>query len=101
MENRRRAFRRWKQHVKFLRRLKMWIKPGATRYIERDEFGYPLIKSRAGVIKEALQGKCYTFLRTTSCPCNCWMCSGEYKYKRPSKSELNKHIWDEIDWEIL
>jgi hypothetical protein len=78
----------------------MWIKPGATRYIDRDEFGYPLIKSRVDVIKEALQGKCYTFLRTTSCPCNCSMCSYP-KYERPSKGKLNKQIWDEIDWEIL
>lgn len=100
MENHRRAFRRWKQRVKFLKRLKNWIKPGITRYYGRDEYGYPIYKHRDNEIQEALKGECYTFLRTTGRPCNCWMCTYE-KYERPSKGELDKQIWDDIDWENL
>lgn len=96
MENHKRAFRRWKQHVNFLRRLNDWIKPGHTLYLSEpgtdNRFFY---RSKADTIKMALKGKCYTFLKTTGRPCNCNMCTYE-KYERPLKSNLNKQIWRDI-----
>lgn len=95
MKETKRAHRRWKKHVKFIKRLKTWIKPGMTRYFGRDEFGYPIEKQREDIIQEALKGTCYRFLRTTGNPCNCDGCT-YLKYERPLKSKINRQIWDDI-----
>lgn len=92
MKDYKRAYRRYMKHVKFIKRLKLWIKPGMTRYFGRDEFGYPIEKQREDIIQEALKGTCYRFLRTTSRPCNCYDCSTYEKYKREQSQYINKRI---------
>ena len=69
MKNYSRAYNRQKQHTKFVRRVKNWLKrdPNQTEHI-----------------KEALKGESMIFLRTTARPCNCAGCT--YKqYKRTPK----------------
>lgn len=84
MENHKRAFRRWKKYVKFVKRIQIWIQ-GTYVYNPglREEWK-----------REILEGKTHTFLRTTSSPCNCEMCTCE-KYERPLKNELKKQIWQD------
>jgi Ribonuclease G/E len=97
MENHKRAFRRWKQHVKFLRRLKNWIKPGGRQYYSGKMTDFKLITiTREELIEKALKGECFNCFRTTGRPCNCDMCT-YLKYERPSKGELNKQIWRDIE----
>jgi len=98
MKDYKRAYRRYMKHVKFIGRLKKWIKPGMTKYIN------PLgnnprfeLKGRPEIIKSALKGECYTFLRTTARPCNCYDCSTYEKYKRPLKSIIKKDILSQIE----
>lgn len=81
--------------VKFLRRLKVWIKPNDTRYYDPQTYRI-YFRSRAEVIEAALRGECYTFLRTTGRPCNCYMCSEYEKYVRESKQKIDKQIWQQI-----
>lgn len=92
MKNYKRAYRRYKQHIKFISRLKKWIKPGVTRYHNSNGIEY---RNRTEVIEMALQGECYTFLRTTSNPCNCEGCT-YLKYKRPLKGTIQKEIFKQI-----
>jgi hypothetical protein len=97
MKNMKRAYRRHKKHVKFLKRLKQWIKPGEGKYIapEGNERRWMIIP-RTEVIKEAMAGSCYTFLRTTGRPCNCSMCQ-EDKYKRKPRFKWQKEIEKQIE----
>ena len=78
MKNYKRAERRHKKKVKFLKRLKKWF--------------YNIVDNESRREDEhlAMQGKGYTFLRTTSCPCNCYMCSEYNKYKREPKNKVIK-----------
>jgi len=81
MKNYRRAYRRHKKHVKFIKRLKDWIKQGYCLYIKDSK----IIATTGQEIREqAIKGECYTFLRTTGRPCNCASCT-YYKYKREQK----------------
>ena len=70
MKNYNRAYNRQMKHTKFIKRVKIWFaNPG------RDKEYW---------LNETLKGNHYTFLRTTSRPCNCYMCTYE-KYKRTLK----------------
>lgn len=82
MKDNKRALRRWKKHVKFKKRIKVWLSNwnNFDRRIEEQK---------------AINGEGWTFLRTTSRPCNCWMCQYE-KYERIPKSKIDKEIWDDI-----
>ena len=80
--------------VKFLRRLKNWIKPGNTLYYDSKAYRI-YYKNRIEVIESALRGECYTYLRTTGRPCNCAGCTYE-KYKREARQHVDKQIWKEI-----
>ena len=95
MKNYKRAYRRHKKHVKFLRRLKNWIKPGERLYFD-SKTKRVVEKSREDIIESALRGECYTWLRTTGRPCNCYMCSTYEKYTRDKKQDINKDIWNQI-----
>ena len=55
MKNMSRAYNRHKQHVKFIRRVKNWLKG----------------QSIGENLDDALAGKSFIFLRTTGRPCNC------------------------------
>lgn len=93
MKNYKRAYRRYKKYVKFKKRLDVWIKPNTDLFINKGVLVY---KRKVDIIKEALKGECYTFLRTTSRPCNCYMCSTYEKYKRTPKSVIQKEIFKQI-----
>lgn len=97
MKNYKRAYRRYKKHVKFISRLKKWIKPGVSIYFSpKDSPDCLTYRVRSEIISEALKGECYTFLRTTARPCNCYDCSTYEKYKRPLKSVIQKEIFKQI-----
>ena len=81
MKNYSRAYNRHKQNTKFISRVKKWF---------ASHWG-----NDAKEIKKALTGEGYTFLRTTSRPCNCYGCSGYYKYKRTSKHKVMKEAFKE------
>ncbi len=80
-KNYNRAYNRHKQHVKFVRRVKNWF---------ASHWG-----NEADEIEKALTGKGYTFLRTTGRPCNCYGCSGYYKYKRTPKHKIIRDAFKE------
>lgn len=92
MKNYKRAERRHKKYVKFIGRLKNWIKPGESLFIDNKRI---VSKSREDVIQEALKGNCYIFLRTTGRPCSCYSCS-YYKYKREQRQYIKKQIDKEL-----
>ena len=99
MENHRRAFRRWKQECKFERRIRIWVPSGRSQYFMSQD--HRLVEVSCEEMREEIRkGEQCSFLRTTLRPCNCSMCT-YYKYERPSKGELDKQIWDDIDWENL
>ncbi len=75
MKNYSRAYNWHKQHVKFIKRVNNWFASYHPKY--------KLWK------QDALTGKAYTFLKTTSRPCNCEMCT-YLKYKRPQKHKILK-----------
>lgn len=82
-----RAYRRYKKQVKFKKRIKNWTKGMYTWNPQKKEEW----------IKEILEGKSHTFLRTTGNPCNCWMCSVENKYIRPKKQDVQKDIDEQLE----
>lgn len=84
MKNYKRAYRRYKQYVKFKRRLDNWFK-GCR---------YPAYKDE--VYQQALKGQACTWLRTTGNPCNCSMCQ-YYKYERLPKQKIMKEVWKAIE----
>lgn len=73
MKNYSRAYNRQQKELKFKKRVKNWF---ALNW-----------KNDAEEIKRALTGDGYTFLKTTSRPCNCSMCTYE-KYKRTPKHKV-------------
>ena len=77
MKNYSRAYNRHMKQVKFLKRIKKWF-IGEDRNGEKEYY-----------INLTLQGKNRTFLRTTSRPCNCEMCT-YLKYKRTPKQKVIK-----------
>ena len=78
MKNMSRAYNRHKQHVKFIRRVKNWLKG----------------QSIGENLDDALAGKSFIFLRTTGRPCNCGMCT-YLKYKRTPKHKVMKEALKE------
>ncbi len=75
MKNLKRAYRRHKKHVKFLKRVKIW-------FAAPDTFG-----DKAEFLELTMQGKHLTFLKTTGKPCSC-ICCVPYRYKRQSQYEV-------------
>lgn len=81
MKNLSRAYNRHKQHTKFMNRVEKWF---------ASHWG-----NDADEKQKALSGEGYTFLRTTSSPCNCYGCSGYYKYKRTPKHKVIRDALNE------
>ena len=79
-KNYKRAYRRHKRFVKFNNRTNVWIQSITVLYGESGE-----LVSHGEKKKEILDGKSHNFLRTTGNPCNCYGCSGMFKYKRTPK----------------
>lgn len=84
MKNLSRAYNRYMQHVKFVKRVKKWF----SIYHRYDSGNYDL------EIEETLKGERCTFLRTTSRPCNCEMCT-YLKYERTPKHKVMKEAFKE------
>lgn len=90
MKNYNRAYNRYMKHVKFVKRLNKWITGNVHTSWEKGK-GI-VYKKRVDVIEDAFKGECYTFLRTTGRPCNCYMCSTYEKYKREQNQYVKKRI---------
>jgi len=93
MKNYKRAERRWKAKCKFEKRIRLWA-PGNKSTLFIGDNGFENISS-ADLKKKIREGKCWTFLRWTSTPCSCSMCSYP-KYDRTPKDKINRQIWGEI-----
>ena len=79
MKNYIRAYNRQQKELKFKKRVKNWF-ASSGQECNGDKENY---------FNLTLQGKHFTFLKTTSRPCNCWACICE-KYKRTPKHKRIK-----------
>ena len=77
MKNYRRAYNRQQKELKFKKRVKNWFLYLSDNPKYKKEYYLEL----------TLKGKCHTFLKTTSRPCNCILCTYE-KYKRTPKNKV-------------
>lgn len=83
MKNYKRASRRRSKKLNFKRRVDIWIQ-------------YSEYHNRLNLKEKILKGEEQTFLKTTSCPCNCYSCSGINKYKRTPKFKILGDIFKEL-----
>lgn len=83
MKNYSRAYNRQQKELKFKKRVKNWMNNNWNdpNYYNQEK-------------QKALSGKGYTFLRTTSRPCNCYLCTYE-KYKRTPKTKVIRDAFKE------
>lgn len=79
MENRGRAYKRYKKYT-FMKKRGLRIKG----WYGSDG------KSNAEFLKEIFKGETAIWVRSTGTPCSCFICSE--KYKRPTKDKLNNII---------
>lgn len=79
MKNYSRAYNRQQKELKFKKRVKNWFLYLSDNPKYKKEYYLEL----------TLQGKFHTFLKTTSRPCNCYLCTYE-KYKRTPKHKRIK-----------
>lgn len=95
MKDYKRAERRWKSTCKFEKRINIWVHQGM--YLKTDNNDYCGLGGHQleDVKNEIRDGKFWTFLKETSTPCSCSMCSYP-KYDREPKGKVNKKIWDDI-----
>lgn len=93
MKDYKRALRRWNAKCKFEKRIKLWAPANKTMIFSTDE-GFKRISS-AEVRDKIRKGECWNFLRWTSTPCSCSMCSIP-KYERTPKHKIDKQIWDDM-----
>ena len=89
MKNMKRSERRHQQWVVFKRRLKLW---GVWYDTSPDEYPY----SPSGNRESALKGETHCFLKDTSTPCSCYMCSYP-KYERDKKQDIQRDINEQIE----
>ena len=95
-EKLKRSDRRYRSKIAVKRRIKNWLFFD-IHVIKNYHFTEEVITSNAEKEKCVLDGRMYQFLRTTGSPCNCWMCSGEFKYrthKAKEKMNLLKQLKD-------
>lgn len=104
MKDYKRALRRWKSKCKFEKRLKMWVSGVEGRFAYpftgKYDDGFPDGVKLGGHYVEDLKNKArkgefWNFLKWTSTPCSCSMCSYP-KYERTSKHKIDKQIWEDI-----
>jgi len=96
MKNMKRSLRRYKSKCKFEKRLKIWIRQGM--HIVTEDYTFRGVGGeQLDIIRNDIrEGKYWCFLKDTSNPCSCCICSGE-KYKRLNKYELNKLIEEYLE----
>ena len=82
MKNMNRAYNRHMKKVKFLKRINIWFN-GSDRLGDKEYYKALTLK-----------GQHFTFLRTTSRPCNCAMCT-YLKYERTPKHKIIKEALEE------
>ena len=87
MKNYKRAYRRYKQQVKFERRIEIYVCTWWAPISSKEDFKQKIRKGDYG-----------TFLRTTLNPCNCFCCSEVNKYKRYEQKKLDRI---EIDNQLI
>jgi hypothetical protein len=83
MKNLKRAYRRYKQEVKFERRIDIYVSKWQSACYQKN-----LTEQK----NEIRKGNYATFLRTTLNPCNCFCCSEMNKYNRNNHKKINKQI---------
>lgn len=104
MKNYKRAQRRFDEKRILEKRLKVWVNQGDTfKFPYNGDFKFfgGDYSIRIGghyvedVKNEVRAGKFWNFLKWTSTPCSCSMCSYP-KYERPLRSKVQKDIWKDI-----
>ena len=79
MKNKKRAYRRYKEHVVLKRRAKKWFS-GFNWYIANGErHGW------AEYWEHVKEGKVDNWMKDTGTPCSCSMCSASYERPTPEK----------------
>lgn len=81
------------KQLKYIKRIKKDV-GGYGVYITRD--GEYIYNFKA---QDIINDKGKLFYKTTSTPCSCWMCSGEYKYKRHKHKEETRRLIKEEYYE--
>jgi coenzyme F420-reducing hydrogenase alpha subunit len=94
MKENKRALRRWKSKCKFEKRIKIWVPAGKSQRFIIENRKIKEISS-AELRDKIRKGEYWNFLKWTSTPCSCSMCSYP-KYERTPKSKIDKKIWDDI-----
>lgn len=95
MEKRTRAYRRYKKEVKFKKRLKKLLpRRGMERY-----YGVNGWCSYEEYVEQIKKSQNWTWLKTTSTPCSCDMCSYQkYRNERTKENrQAMKEAWKEIE----
>ncbi len=83
MKSYNRAYNRQQKQIKFIKRVKNWFNPLSDVRGDKQHF-----------LDLTLKGKHFTFLKTTSRPCNCDMCT-YLKYKRMPKHKIIRDALNE------
>jgi hypothetical protein len=94
MKNYKRSERRHRSKCKLERRIKIFVLDIGSFY---DDENNRIVMDGKGVVKVkqlVREGKAWNYLRHTSRPCNCWMCTYE-KYKRTPKHVVIKDAMEE------
>lgn len=94
MKDYKRALRRWNETCKFEKRIRMWAPSGRSQYfMNKDK---RLICLSCEELRDKIrEGEYWSFLKDTSTPCSCSMCSYP-KYVRTPKQVIDKEIWEGI-----
>ncbi len=77
------------KQLKFKNRIKRFVANGSyffTKDMQRID---------SPTVQDVINDGGFQWYRTTSCPCNCWVCSGEYKYKRHEQKVENRKLIEE------
>lgn len=75
--------------LKFIKRLKQAV-ASCHIYVNREgEY------VRNPIVQDVLDDNGMLYYKTTSTPCSCWMCSGEYKYKRHEQKKETRRLINE------
>ncbi len=94
MKNYKRALRRWQEKVKLEKRIRIWAPANKSQYFfNKDK---RLIQLSCEELRDKIRaGEYWNFLKWTSTPCSCNMCSYP-KYERIPKYKINRQSWDDI-----
>ena len=94
MKNYKRAERRWKEKCKFEKRIRLWVPAGQSQYLMIKDSR--LVEYSCEELRNKIRkGEYWNFLKWTSTPCSCGMCSYP-KYERIPSFKINKDIWNDI-----